>query len=139
MFYENYEEKIVARYHVKLVGWPGKFESPSTINTVDKIRRLKDAWVTDSCKWVKLTSVERETFDAQWAIALDNGAGSTRERRTDFGGTHAKGGKGGKRPAQSDGDDGDDGEQAGGSRKRRRVNPESDIDSNDDDSGSELE
>ena len=53
MNYDNYDKSIVAKYKVKLMGWPNnlKFANPSHIGTVDDIQMLRHSLQTGTCHW----------------------------------------------------------------------------------------
>ena len=56
MNYVNYEDAIVERFKVKLVGWTFKqFVSPTDINTVQDVRELRNALKNGACHWVQLS------------------------------------------------------------------------------------
>lgn len=60
MNYANYWQKIVARHHIKLVGWPEtvKFANPSDIATLRDLKRLRDALKWKKCHWVRLSAAQ---------------------------------------------------------------------------------
>jgi hypothetical protein len=73
MHYVNYEEAIVQRYGIELIGWTyDKFVNPSELSTaIEPLRKLLDAINNGHCKFVKLTKEERqkrlETYRAKIA------------------------------------------------------------------------
>ena len=60
MYYVDYEEKIVQRYGVELVGWTyEKFVNPSELSTsLPGLQKLLDAINNGTCKFVKLTPLQ---------------------------------------------------------------------------------
>ena len=54
MCYVKYDQNIVAKHKVELVGWPAsvKFANPSEISNVDDIRKLHHALNIGECKWI---------------------------------------------------------------------------------------
>ena len=60
MYYVDYEEKIVQRYGIELVGWTyEKFVNPSELSTsLPGLQQLLDAINNGSCKFVKLTPLQ---------------------------------------------------------------------------------
>ena len=60
MHYSDYEEKIVQRYGIELVGWTyEKFVNPSELSTsLPGLQRLLDAINNGTCKFVKLTALK---------------------------------------------------------------------------------
>ena len=54
MSYVKYEQSIIIRYKVELIGWPAliRFANPSEIGTVNEIRSLCQALKVRDCKWV---------------------------------------------------------------------------------------
>jgi hypothetical protein len=60
MYYVDYEEKVVQRYSVELVGWTyEKFVNPSELSTsLPGLQRLLDAINDGTCKFVKLTPLQ---------------------------------------------------------------------------------
>ena len=50
MNYDNYEEKVIQRLKVKLVGWPfEKVVSPAKLYTIGELRTLRDALRSGAC------------------------------------------------------------------------------------------
>ena len=60
MHYVDYEEKIVQRYSIELVGWTyEKFVNPSELSTsLSGLQQLLDAINNETCKFVKLTPLQ---------------------------------------------------------------------------------
>ena len=60
MCYVDYEEKIVQRYGIELVGWTyEKFVNPSELSTsLPGLQQLLDAINNGTCKFVKLTPLQ---------------------------------------------------------------------------------
>ncbi|KAI0734098.1 hypothetical protein BC629DRAFT_526011 [Irpex lacteus] len=65
IFYPNFYDKITVPYHVDIVNWPPgiKFVNPSELSdALDGLRTLRDALVTKTCRFVKLTDAEFESL-----------------------------------------------------------------------------
>jgi hypothetical protein len=93
MNYANYEKAIVLLYGVKVVGWPlNEFVSPSDVTNINDMRKLRDAWKTGACKWVRLTQAELDTHSASIEARQMNGevVGKPRKKRSDAGVTRGK-------------------------------------------------
>jgi hypothetical protein len=60
MHYVDYEEKVVQRYGIELVGWTyEKFVNPSELSTsLPGLQQLLDAINNGTCKFVKLTPLQ---------------------------------------------------------------------------------
>ena len=60
MYYVDYEEKIVQRYGIELVGWTyRKFVNPSELSTsLPGLQQLLDAINNGTCKFIKLTPLQ---------------------------------------------------------------------------------
>ena len=60
MYYVDYEEKIVQRYGIELVGWTyEKFVNPSELSTLlPGLQQLLDAINNGSCKFIKLSPLQ---------------------------------------------------------------------------------
>ena len=60
MHYSDYEEKIVHRYGVELIGWTyEKLVNPSELSSsLPGLCQLLDAINTGSCKFIKLTQTQ---------------------------------------------------------------------------------
>jgi hypothetical protein len=54
MCYTKYDQDIVSKYKVKLVGWPKlvKFANPYKIGTIGEIQKLYQALKVGRCRWV---------------------------------------------------------------------------------------
>jgi hypothetical protein len=88
MNYANYEKAIVLLHGVKVVGWPlEEFVSPSDITNTTDMRKLRDAWKTGACKWVRLTQTELDAHSASIEVREKNGevVGKPRKKRSDAG------------------------------------------------------
>ncbi|KAJ6463585.1 hypothetical protein DFH09DRAFT_1347256 [Mycena vulgaris] len=90
MQYTNYEEGIVHRYGVKLVGWTfeGPFISPSEMSTsLPALQKLYDALKDDSCRFEKLSPVQLAERIAVHRADIAAGAVAPRVRqpRSDIG------------------------------------------------------
>ncbi|KAH7918001.1 hypothetical protein BV22DRAFT_1025317, partial [Leucogyrophana mollusca] len=107
MNYDNYETKIMQNLKVKLVGWPSDvpFTSPSKINTVTEVRKLRDALKDGTCHWVAMSAADIEEHAKSLATRLAEGVtvGKARAPRADRGkprGKRSAGGKENRRPSK---------------------------------------
>ncbi|KAJ3484015.1 hypothetical protein NLJ89_g12016 [Agrocybe chaxingu] len=129
MQYVNYEELVVQRYGVELVGWTyEKFVNPSELSTsLPPLRQLLDAINNGDCKFRKLTVAEVKARRQEYQKKVDDGTlpTNTRKPRKDKG-TKRK--KTGNNAADGDSNkenpDRDEGAPAP-KLKRRRQNPKS--------------
>lgn len=88
MNYDNYEEKVVQRLKVKLVGWPfEKIVSPAKLYTIGELRTLRDALRCGACSWVKLSKSELKVHADNITMRRTAGEviGKTRKERSDKG------------------------------------------------------
>ena len=111
MNYVNYDKAIMLLHGVKIIGWPLEaFVSPSDVTNVIEIRKLRDAWKSGSCKWVRLTEAELNAHAASLEEREKNGKTirKPRKKRSDAGVPR------GKRKR-------DDKENAGPSAKRSKA------------------
>ena len=120
MHYTDYEEKVVQRYGVELIGWTyEKLVNPSELSTsLTGLRQLLEAIDTGSCKFIKLTQAQLKERREEHQKAIEDGslpAPKTRKPRKDRG-TKRKRTKDDK---ENDNGNDDDGTQ-GASKKVRR-------------------
>jgi hypothetical protein len=120
MQYLNYERDIVLRHGVVLEGWThSTWANPSELSTsLEPLRRLLDALKNDTCKFVKLTTAQRQKRQEEYNKKVDSGEIQVQERqkRKDAGKKRKQHDGGGvtdddinDNPAQGNGDqDGDD-------------------------------
>ncbi|KAJ7889568.1 hypothetical protein B0H14DRAFT_2275383, partial [Mycena olivaceomarginata] len=68
MEYLHYEESIVLRFGVELVGWTAdKFVNPSELSSsLGALTTLRNALKNDECKWVKLSHEARQARQTKW-------------------------------------------------------------------------
>ena len=90
MHYADYEEKVVQRYGVELIGWTyEKLINPSELSTsLPGLRKLLDAINTGSCKFIKLTQDQLKQRREEHQKAIEDGslpAPKTRKPRKDRG------------------------------------------------------
>jgi hypothetical protein len=89
MQYSNYEEGIVHRYGVKLVGWTFPLlVSPSELSTsLPALQTLYDALKHDTCKWEKLSPSQLTERIAKYNADISAGVipARVRETRSDAG------------------------------------------------------
>ncbi|KAI0699212.1 hypothetical protein BC835DRAFT_1412677 [Cytidiella melzeri] len=131
MNYVNFEEQIVQRYGLAIVGWPANvhFVNPSDLsNSLPPLQGLCDALTNGSCKFVRLTAAEVKARRER--VAADVAAGTitprkARKPRKDAGvprrsrKSTAEDENGGEESSSSKSDGGDDG-QGQCARKRQR-------------------
>jgi hypothetical protein len=126
MNYDNYDEKIVQKLKVKLVGWPfEKIISPAKLYTIDELRTLRDTLRSGACCWVRLSKQELKVLANETAMRRERGEviGKTRKARSD------KGVKTGPRrkpgacdeSSDSEGDDDEGSDSVQQSRKRKSA------------------
>lgn len=90
MHYTDYEEKVVQRYGVELIGWTyEKLVNPSELSTsLPGLRQLLEAINTDSCKFIKLTQTQLKQRREEHQKAIEDGSlpgPKTRKPRKDRG------------------------------------------------------
>jgi hypothetical protein len=88
MHYVNYEDAIVKRYGVELVGWTySKFINPADINSVGDIRTLRDALRSGACHWVRLSAQDLQDRLAEVEARRERGevVPTKRKERSDKG------------------------------------------------------
>ncbi|KAF8156909.1 hypothetical protein B0H34DRAFT_783175 [Crassisporium funariophilum] len=76
MNYINYWTSIVQKHHVELLGWPNNipFTNPHQITIVSVARKLQQALLLGTCKWVVMTRQRQKDHAA--ALAVDVKAGT---------------------------------------------------------------
>ena len=92
MNYPNYEQLIMQKHQVKLVGFTfHEFISPFNINTVNDLQILRDALRCGSCCWVRMTKSEVARHSADLAAREAGGVivGKKRKGRSDKGMTRS--------------------------------------------------
>ncbi|KAF8163958.1 hypothetical protein BJ912DRAFT_864500 [Pholiota molesta] len=84
MQYANYEEAIVLKYGIELVGWTHeKFCNPSELSSsLGPLRTLLDALNDHSCKFVKLSPLERRDREIKYRANVASGAIVAKQRKT---------------------------------------------------------
>ncbi|KAJ7815527.1 hypothetical protein B0H14DRAFT_2603414 [Mycena olivaceomarginata] len=84
MDYMYYEECIVLKYGVSLVGWTcERFVNPSDLSSsLVVLTTLRDALRDEKCKWVKLTPTERKARHDAWDTGVESGKVVRRSRAT---------------------------------------------------------
>nr|GAT44668.1 predicted protein [Mycena chlorophos] len=87
--YTNYYVGTVLRHGIKLVGIPGGGEprSPSTVSTMDELRAILGALVSETMRWEKITPQERLALEEEFKDQIAAGS-RTRRVRSDVGGKH---------------------------------------------------
>lgn len=90
MHYSDYEEKIVQRYGVELIGWTyEKLVNPSELSSsLPGLCQLLDAINTGSCKFIKLTRTKLKERREERQKAIEDGtlpAPKTRKPHKDRG------------------------------------------------------
>ncbi|KAI5985939.1 hypothetical protein EDD15DRAFT_2175393 [Pisolithus albus] len=82
-------EQIKYKFGISYEGWPDgiPFSSPYKIQTVDEIRRLRDAIRDDSFRWVKMTATQHHEYRKQVDARREAGetVGVPRQGRSDKG------------------------------------------------------
>jgi hypothetical protein len=116
MNYPNYEQQIMQKLQVKLVGYTyHKFISPFNISTVNDLRILRDALRCGSCCWIRMTKGEVARHSAELTAQEAAGVtiGKKRKERSDKGLTR------GPRRNKNDLDDNE--QNCAGPSKRRKT------------------
>ena len=88
MHYVNYEDAIVQRHGVKLVGWTySRFINPADINGVADIWTLRDALRSGACHWIRLSNQELQDRKADVEARRERGevVAKKRKERSDKG------------------------------------------------------
>jgi hypothetical protein len=97
MCYVKYEQEIIIKHKVKLVGWPTsiKFANPSDIGTVGNIRKLRQTLKTGECKWIVQSRGQQAAYAEMLAgkVAAGEQVVKKRKERSDKGKTREKGSK----------------------------------------------
>ena len=84
MSYDNYGSRIVAKFHVRIVGWPASVPcgNPSRLTKPDEVRVLLNAWTKKTARWEALDDTQYEEWLAQHA---EEAEGKPRKTRKDKG------------------------------------------------------
>jgi len=88
MHYVKYEDAIVQRHSVKLIGWTcSRFINPADINSVPEIRVLRDALRSGACRWIRISPQELQHHTAEVDAWHQQGEviGKKRKERSDKG------------------------------------------------------
>ena len=89
MSYENYERLVVLRYGVKLEGWPEgiPFHSPSKVLNSPDLKKLRDALLAKTCRWVRLERAQIKALEADLQQREADGSipKKVRKKRSDAG------------------------------------------------------
>jgi len=87
--YTDFEEKIVLRYGVDIVGYTyDNFVNPSELSSsLPPLKALLDALNDNTCKFIKLTSSERKERETTFYSKVQSGEVEVRKRkrRADYG------------------------------------------------------
>lgn len=118
MAYKNFEQDIVQRYSINLLGWPAglKFTNPSDLSdSLPPLQALVDALNDDSCKFVQLSATELKARRERTAADIQAGTAiaHARKQRRDAGiprGPRSKRSRTDKAVITDDSDDDDSGE-----------------------------
>jgi hypothetical protein len=83
MHYTRYEEEIVQRYGIDLQGWTyEKLMNPSKLSSsLPPLKALRDALITGTCKFVKLTAAEKKKREAAYMACIESGEVELRKRK----------------------------------------------------------
>ena len=75
MHYAQYEEEIVQRYGIELEGWTyEKLTNPSDLSSsLPPLKALRDAIISGTCKFVKLTAAEKKKREAAYMAKIKSG------------------------------------------------------------------
>src|SRR5271168_507101 len=111
MNYDNYDEKVVQKFKVKLVGWPfEKIISLAKLYTIGELRTLRDTLRSGACCWVQLSKLELKAHANEIATRREGGEviGKIRKQRSDKGVKTGPRCKPGARDESSDSEDDDE-------------------------------
>lgn len=96
--YKNMEVDMNETWHVAIAGWPSNIPitCPSSIKGTERLRIVRDGWLSGAINWVAMEPEEIEALNADLAKqrAKNGGVLKKRKTRTDVGGKHSKGSKG---------------------------------------------
>ena len=83
MHYAQYEEEIVQRYGIELEGWTyEKLTNPSDLSSsLPPLKALRDAIISGTCKFVKLTAAEKKKREAAYMAKIKSGEIELRKRK----------------------------------------------------------
>jgi hypothetical protein len=83
MHYTRYEEEIVQRYGIELQGWTyEKLMNPSKLSSsLPPLKALRDALVSGTCKFIKLTAAEKKKREAAYMASIASGEAELRKRK----------------------------------------------------------
>ncbi|KAJ6447919.1 hypothetical protein C8R45DRAFT_1115608 [Mycena sanguinolenta] len=83
MEYVHYEECIILRYGMMLIGWTtNKFANPSELSSsLTVLTTLCDALKNGECKWVKLSREEQCECQAKWNAGVADGTITPKSRK----------------------------------------------------------
>ena len=83
MCYSRYDEEIVQRYGIVLQGWTyEKLMNPSNFSSsLPPLKTLRDALITGTCKFVKLTAAERKNHESAYMAKIATGEVELRKRK----------------------------------------------------------
>jgi hypothetical protein len=128
MCYVKYEQDIVTKHKVEIVGWPTsvKFANPSEIGTVEDIRKLRQALKVGECKWIVQSRGQQAAYAEMLMrkVAADEQVVKKRKERSDKGKPRVL--KGGKKAAS--GQSGKGGRKHTGDKERQSDVSEDDGD-----------
>lgn len=131
MKYVDYEELVVFKYGVELLGWTfDKFASPSSLSTsLPGLRKLLDAINNGKCKFVKLSPLEVKRRREEREKQVEGGTitAKTRKTRKDAGTKRPRTTKGKKRAADNVSDSNAIGSEDNRPHKRRQSYKSTEI------------
>jgi hypothetical protein len=83
MHYTRYEEEIVQRYGIEIQGWTyEKLMNPSDLSSsLPPLKVLRDALMTGTCTFVKLTTAEKKKREAAYMASIASGEVEPRKRK----------------------------------------------------------
>ena len=83
MHYTRYEEDIVQRYGIELQGWTyEKMMNPSNLSSsLPPLKTLRDALVTGTCKFVKLTAGGGKKREIEYMASIASGEVDLRKQK----------------------------------------------------------
>jgi hypothetical protein len=83
MQYEHYETQIVHKHGIELVGWTAeKFVQPGNLSSlIEGLQELRDALQNGSCRWRKLTSLEKKARIDEYHARVKSGEIQPKKRK----------------------------------------------------------
>ncbi|KAJ7200120.1 hypothetical protein GGX14DRAFT_572234 [Mycena pura] len=92
--YVNMDVAIREKWRVEISGWPADINmvAPSKVKNIERLRRLRDGWVSGRICWVAMTAEQVAELTKKLDAVRDKNGGvvKTRKARSDTGGKRGK-------------------------------------------------